>query len=121
VVRLCDPARDGGARPFRDLGRWPVDKLGGRAFDALMALIEVSGAVVGKDALQRLVASESGYVKVRTGASTNARPVRTFGLSCHQALGGIPRRVTASESLMARFLIKIAGSGRAKLHNYTTR
>jgi hypothetical protein len=26
IVRLCTPARDGGARPFRDLGRRPADK-----------------------------------------------------------------------------------------------
>ena len=54
-------------------------RLGGPAFDALMALIEVSGAVVGKDALLRLVASESGCDKVRAGASTNTRPSADIG------------------------------------------
>jgi hypothetical protein len=35
---------------FGRLGSWPpADKLGGRAFDVLLALIEASGAVVGKD------------------------------------------------------------------------
>jgi hypothetical protein len=48
MIRLCDPARDGGGRPFRDLGRRPI-RLGGRVFDMLTALIEASLAVVCKD------------------------------------------------------------------------
>jgi hypothetical protein len=96
-------------------------RLSGRAFDALMALIEVSGAVVGKDALLRLVASESGYVKVRTGTSTNACPVRASGLNWPSSVRRPSSEGYGKRGVMARFLIKIAGSGRAKLHNYTTR
>jgi len=49
VIDLCDAARDGEVRPFRDLGRRPPITLGGRAFHVLMALI--AGAVVSKDKL----------------------------------------------------------------------
>jgi hypothetical protein len=55
VIRLCDPARDGGVRPFRDLaGERPIRPDDG-AFDVLMAQIDASRAVVGKDELLSLV------------------------------------------------------------------
>jgi hypothetical protein len=49
-------------------------RLADRAFRLLFTLIESLGAVVGKDALLRLVARESRCVKARAGANTNARP-----------------------------------------------
>jgi len=50
-VRLSDPARDRGVRQFRIFAEGRAIRLGGRAFDVMMALIERSGAVVSKDEL----------------------------------------------------------------------
>ena len=52
--RSSHPARDGGARPLRDLGRRRPINFGGRAFGVLMALIEVSGALSTDQLLSRV-------------------------------------------------------------------
>src|SRR6516225_4312244 len=54
-ARLSNLARDDGVRPFRIFAGGRPIRLGGRAFDGLMALIAASPAVVSKDELSSRV------------------------------------------------------------------
>src|SRR4030088_3513390 len=73
-------------------------KLGGRAFDVLMALIEARGAVVGKDALMarvwpdRIVEENSLQARIsalRAGFGAERDLIRTVSGRGYQFTGGI--------------------------------
>src|ERR1700736_6963545 len=86
----------------------PLD-LGGRAFDVLMALIEVSGAVVGKDALMnrvwpnRVVEENSLQAQIaalRRALGADRDLIRTVAGRGYQFTGDI-RTVSASPHVQA--------------------